>query len=754
MTQQRRRSILSTNPGYDHVLVVFEVANWDTLQELTETLNTELIAAYLTSNTNGLNQITVLDSITTSVEESSNRYTEIVAKAPGFIIDNITYDVRPSDGGPAHIWDIQMEYYTPPGMFNMLFTTRHSEGSEPTEHECMKSPDVCCLIRMRDKFTEGTYLGEIINATIMQFCTTTGQLTSTAVGRTTQELLATFIQNITYNHTNNIIHFLNPDIVQGVPDASLQHLDIGNGGVIELTIPQSLIDTLLASITQETNRTVYRFAIGMLFFRPTDTPRLIAHVTQTKIEITSFTGLVFTTTSNQDYTFLEFLDVVLYEIHYKPNIDELSRLQLLRVTFMLPQGMKHPTTGLVPPTSIQISTHIEGEQINWINPCYSADLEEDRVGSGLWDFTNGTKEQFLLANDAMCTLNSVNLCQAQNETTLDPQDSTLYTIDIPIGDTVITRQQLDEAQLEGSRYYVKLKMMITALKDITNTSDTSNETNIIMVESQVSTKMEITDDILLQLCVQPINSYLKDTDFVSVSIAIGNELKANTYNPRQEIVVEDITNAPNYRNANILDLGDMYKAVSIIDSLLTIVLTGSDTFFTIHEHSTYSVELDSLIVVHIRNDEKHAALTNLVNNRTAYEEIIDEEGFHQIHIKDEFLNICYDGYLTQQLTESNMVDCVIETAIHNRQTQSNKVHTFSEDMDTNIEWLLWSFGDTPYMRNVAHEFAFRTKERFNINYRYKNARWLIPTYSWPYASTVGLNDKTILFNTFSVNRNS
>ena len=753
----RRLRRLQQSNDYDHILIIFEVVDWETLQQLTETLNTELIAEYLTDTTAGLNQILVLQSTTTSVIDSPTRYTDVVSNTPGFLVSNITYDLGHTSQGPAHLWHIQTQYYTPPGFHAILFMSHKSEGMSPSDHQCVLNTDVCCLLRTLHNHvanhTFGSTMDALIYSKVKPWCQPNGFPNTTAITLPTIDILNDFIHSAesAMNATHSL---LNPDFTHGLTStsstASLELINTGNGGTLDIHMTQNIIANDFALVTQSESKTEYTFSIGMLFIHPLSLPALSVHLSQTRIQIVSTPGLTFTTTTNQAYTFLDFIDIALYEIEYRSNSTELSsvsRLQFVRVTMVLPAGMKHPETGLIPPTSIQITQGDNAEA--WSNPCYSADNEEERDGSGLWDFDNGTKTRFLIASEAMCAINSVTFCLSQNETQPTPEENTLYKIDIPLGDTVITTQAIQNSENTGRQYQIQLRMMVTALKQTT----TLNESNTVMVESQISTRIRVTDDRITKLCTKPINSVLKDSDFVSVSLSIGNELKVTESGPKQEIVFNDITKSPNYQATNVLDTGEFYRALSTVDSILTLVPTGKHTFFTTPEHSNYSVQLDSLVVVHLRNDNKHTTMKQHITNGTAWHEHIDDEGFHHVQITNELKRLCYNGYLTPQLTNSNSMDCVIETLIHKRKQQNNKIYQYSQDTDSNLVWLLDTFGDTPYQRQMSYDFSLRTQERFNLNSRFSKAWWILPTFAWPYVSTVRLNDKTLLFTAFAVDRN-
>jgi cysteine-rich repeat protein len=742
---------------YDHLLVVFVVSDWTALQRVVDSVNSELVASFIQGQTGGLNQILVLQSTSSLVEDSPSAFTDSVSDAPGFAIDDISYDEGLTSGGVAHFWDLSGQFFSPPGMFYVLFATDENAGASPLTHECSVSPDVCCLHRMSSSYHMGAF-STVISERVSPWCTGVGgTLNATGLLKPATEILRlsdlsnTGIDTGVDNGTTGWIQSLFASgFDRSNVSASVTRQGTGDQvsawGTVKLYVSQVDVADSLSHARKLDNTTTYTFSIGMLFFRPLPVPRMVTAVAQSQFQVITSAEIVATASTNQDYTFLEFLDVSLYEIEYRPSAGVLSRLQFARVVFVLPPEMWAPADGAVPPTSLQVAfgtsvTALQDSSL-WINPCLSADNVTKRDGSGLWDFNNGTRAVFQLASEAACAAHTASFCEARNDTVEQTGDATLFSIDVPLGEDALSPELMS---IDGPPYYVFLRMIVRGLKETPNSG-------VIEALSQVSTQLLVNRDRFMRLCANPVLSVLKDTDFVALSVSVGKELAPTTGSNRDEVVFDDITRSVAYAETNVLDTGDAYKAVSIIDSMLTVVLQGSDNFFTLGENWAYSVELDSVVVVHVRDTAKHAELLTHVNSGNAFTEEVSSDGFNRIVITDDFLRVCYDGLLAPDPFPDSSLDCVIEYAIVDRTVTGDLAHGVSSDVDSDLTWLLILFGNSPYMREVALAFALRTRERFSVNYRYRKAWWVVPTYSWPASPSIGLTDQTILFTSFAVDR--
>eukprot|EP00961_Rhodomonas_salina_P162642 2190521-Rhodomonas_salina.1 len=147
----------------------------------------------------------------------------------------------------------------------------------------------------------------------------------------------------------------------------------------------------------------------MIFFRPSPGASIFSVIGQAAVEVFTSDTMTFVASSNQDYSFLQYLDLVLYSVRFGT-----ARAQFVRATFVLPEEMQIAEGEVaIPATSIQFAT---GEDVlsmsAWETACLSAENASRRDGSGLWDAEgDGTTRDLYggaLAQD--CALRDASFC--------------------------------------------------------------------------------------------------------------------------------------------------------------------------------------------------------------------------------------------------------------------------------------------------------------------------------------------------------
>lgn len=710
---ERRRTLLS---AYDHYTFIFQVGDWASMQALASDLNSLLLAQHLQNATGGLNQISVIQSATASVEESPTEYTVAAIAAPGFIILNFTY----ARSGLGYAWDIMADFYAPSDTSYALFATKGHAGNGLESHQCVSSNDVCCLLRMKETHYLGDF-GSEVDRVIAPWCDpTTKQMNASGLSlpssyftsRLAHGRWLTGLFNHTASSTVSVLH--------DVPNSVSAHDSMGEAAQIRLSISQNDVVTSLSESTILQNLTEHRFALGMLFFKGLSVPDMYVAVGQTNLMVQSTNSLEFVTATTQDYSFLEFLDVSLYEVQYWPSVNTAHRLQFLRVVMILPSNLKGVG---IHPTSYQVGRAADVSELmlkDWINPCYSDIEATKRNGDGVWDFANGTRALYETAMVQSCSMRGIGFCSPHNTTI--PGGQTMIEIDIPLGGELLPPSALEAAES------VFMRFVVYGSKD-------NKE-----ITTQVSSQVRAGTETMLRMCEPAMSSVLKDTDFVSVALSVGASLEPIEGGERGVVVFNDIIRAPDYASLGVLDVSNVYTAVSSLDSILTVSLEGTYNFFNYPEHDLFTVEIDHALMVHVRNDVKAATLQSFISNSTAFT-VESSSGFPQIVLTPEFLNHC---------DESNSQDCAITHPIYQRNC-TDAAHPLVQNINIDIAWILSQFGDTPAMRTFATEFAQDARSQFGFNWRYRRGWWISPTYPWP-VSTIGLVDRSLLFIAFSVDR--
>ena len=108
---------------------------------------------------------------------------------------------------------------------------------------------------------------------------------------------------------------------------------------------------------------------------------------QTQLEIVVTNTLTFSFATQQDYTFVKYITLSLYQNKWVDGIME-RLMQFAKVGIVLPTGLtQNMATGLVPLGSIRfaIATSLPpmSDQAQWVNPCYSLVIIPTLIGCPL-----------------------------------------------------------------------------------------------------------------------------------------------------------------------------------------------------------------------------------------------------------------------------------------------------------------------------------------------------------------------------------
>jgi hypothetical protein len=721
-TDSQRRRLLQAASGFEHFTLVFDVSDWDAMQALTSTLNAQLLAEHVTGATGGLNQVSVLQEATAAVEEAEVEFTLAQLTSPGFLIHNFTYNRV----GGEYIWDIDASFYSPPGTTHVLFASKGQAGHPPENHPCTAATDLCCLVRMLETYHMGAFEA-FINASIAPLCDPVSKLVRPEHATTTSASILS-----TAPHTDWVTDlFAHGDWSSSVttpPSPVPPEQRMGGSIQLSVHISQDDVATSLSQVSQMPNATRYEFAVGMLFLKGLSVPEMYSAVGQTRLMVQATSSLDFVAATSQDYSILEFVDHSLIELQYWPSANTAHRLQFLRVVAVVPATVSSPhyLSASVQVAVAENVTVLAGLASPWTNPCFSGTDD----GSGPWD-PSAPPELRNLYNAAaaqQCAMRDIAWCTSQASAL--PNGDSIITFDIPLGGELLTPEALDAGQS------LFVRMLIEGSKDGSS------------VLTQISNQVQASAGAVLRLCEPPLSSLLKDTDFVSVSLAVGVTLQPVDAGERDAIVFHDVVNAQDYQALKALDIADSYTAVSALDSVLTIALLGTYNFFNAPGHTQYTVEVDHVLMVHIRGEDKYNATRTLVQSGRAVTVSRDSQGFGTIEALPALVQTCNEAVET---------DCAITHPIFKRETTAGinefpRAHALQQAPEAEIAWLLQVFGDTQPMREVATKFATDTRTQFGYNWRYRRGWWVLPTYPWP-APSIGLLDRTLSFVAFSVDRN-
>jgi cysteine-rich repeat protein len=338
------RQILAES--YDHAVVTLSVSTYDQMMALVRNVNANAIAAFLQDATLGLSVISVMQQATAIVTDATPDLATAVSYAPGFMLDNITYNMASTiDAINVDSWLLDAHFFAPPNTIAALFLSKSHSGILPNRHECMLSNDVCCLHRMLQNHYMGAF-ADWVSATISPWCVN-GFPNATALHMPSNEIIASI------SDTTEMTNAWIPQLFNGFEISRvLPSNEPDRPTKVRILLSQTEIINKLA---QNINNTHHRFSVGAVFFRPTNVPSMYTVVGNTLLDVVTSNTLSTSILTQQRYTILEYIDLSVHAIQYKAStFDTVHNLQYARVNFILPANVTVPSQGLVSFSSSRI----------------------------------------------------------------------------------------------------------------------------------------------------------------------------------------------------------------------------------------------------------------------------------------------------------------------------------------------------------------------------------------------------------------
>eukprot|EP00961_Rhodomonas_salina_P016196 217967-Rhodomonas_salina.1 len=195
-----------------------------------------------------------------------------------------------------------------------------------------------------------------------------------------------------------------------------------------------------------------------------------------------------------------------------------------------------------------------------------------------------------------------------------------------------------------------------------------------------------------------------------------------------------------------------YSAASVVDGTLTVALEGRAAFFEQAGHGAYAVAFDHVVTVHLRSEEKYAAMRALVQQHAAYAVTRREDGLFHVRLSEALRALCYGAGGVPDPAPDETLDCAVQYPVVGRAVDPARARLVSADDAANAAWFTRTYGDTAFMRDLATAFSAQTRAHFALDGRFRRALWVDPTYPWPGRPAIGTADRTLLFAAFAVVR--
>jgi cysteine-rich repeat protein len=357
----------------------------------------------------------------------------------GFAVDDIVFSSK------TNTWEIDSRYVTDiPNTITSPFiskvgaspySTSVLETFEVSKFPCLEQPSVCCLNDYKDDYITGGFATDITNVigtcgSEIQAIDTVGMFDAS----TTQVLVASLMDN----YPNSAV----VSDVSGAMHLSLAANDVTNSFSKRLDFADGHYEL--------------KFFVGMAYITLLPAPAISTSASQVIITVSVSPTLTFAFSSQQTYTFVQYLTMSVYQNKWIDANLVSHKMQFVNMGVVLPTGLtQNMQTGLVPLSSIRFAVAItmpdKTDTASWTNPCYSGDatgMYDDGNGNGMYDDELG--DDIATTWESMYTSAAAQTCSFVQKMCINPSvpviANRLAQFSFPIGDDQISTAIQNDGQ--------------------------------------------------------------------------------------------------------------------------------------------------------------------------------------------------------------------------------------------------------------------------------------------------------------------
>ena len=566
-------------------------------------------------------------------------------------------------------WVIRVQYTPPssPGTVASLYLSRvglapaspAAMGTfQSAEHPCLQSNSPCCLESYRDLYTVGSFSQNITGAGVCNFSGATAALFSSPA-----------------------------DTVEGVfalhERSSVARVD---ANTVDLHVHASDLSEFFALSTETASGVLLDFFVGISYFSLLSSNSLITFATQSEIQVQRAESMIFSTTSQQDFTVVQHIALAVYDI----ETPDAKHAQVARTDIVFPDGLQRVEGGPVIVESVQfaIAKSLPG------------------IDDALWqDACGNVSSLYAEAASQPCSV-AFDVCE-------NPFDllSDVVRFWFPLGEGVIN------ASVLGAGEYALFISFNVELFDSGGRA----------ILSRISTQSPIQSVSLTRVCTR-FEAERDVSDIVDVHYMLG-------------ILPETEPRNGSLAKGGVVSQIPVDKARSIQDALLTIVFDGSDAF---SNETSFSVEVDSMVSLHILHDEDFLPIKDAMANG-GFSATRDAAGFYGVDLSPNVTGLC--GTDTCKIRADIAQRAVVE---------DYTVMRLATDSLEAEKWIQQNMvGHAEYGTQVASAFAARVISTYGINDRYRKAFLFNPFYPWNFFSgPIGVSSHILVAFVATVSDNS
>lgn len=693
------------------------------MQTLVNNINTEqAITTFADSFGVGTN-VELLQEPTESIQTIDQAFGSVSTVLTGFQVDSIVYD------NVNYEWILRARYVNDaPNVITSMYMSKggvgpYSQDTRDTfsvsQHPCMKTGSVCCMNDYKGLYTIGTFEDNITDS--IGACNTDVSNSNT-LGLFNPARNQHLVDQMLDEYPNSYVKRINANTV----DVHIYRVDLRDS--------LSMRTNIVGGYDMD-------FFLGMAYYTLLPAPAMATVASQTRVKASFTDTVAFATASKQEYTFLEYITVSLFDTKLITDIVNVQHPQSVRVGMVVPGGLQqNMRTGLVPLTSVRyaIATSLPdaSDATAWKNPCRSAD------SSGLWDSVVGGNpnplyDLYSAAASQTCSMQP-DLCT--NPIKAEIRDR-LIEFWFPLGDNTATNEMLNSAQAYSIYIYFDLSVI-----DSTGSS----------VRTKLFAQSTLSELSMTMMC-ETLELAAELTDIMDVSMAVGIVGTAGEWDATMK-VHENILSL----DTNLLDLSNNVASPTIQNGLITLVVDGQDASFTGALSTDYKLEIDDMVSLHFLDEASYDTAIDYFEDGTAWTlDQDDTTGFLEIALSPQVVQSCMSTDLPGDMS------CVIRRDIAGRAVPNDyAVHPFATGMNThdlNMDsaWLQRHLlGYSENSDALARNFTNMVRSRYAINDRYKKAWFINPGYPWSVQANSGaqsvlsLSDRTVIVAVVSLDDGS
>ena len=441
--------------------------------------------------------------------------------------------------------------------------------------------------------------------------------------------------------------------------------------------------------------------VGLAQFIPTGSPILDSSVSQLRLSLTKSDYFTVTAYGHDAYTFLSFINVQINEVLDETNPSLQS--QYATVSFVLNDNYSpNPSTQMIPPTSVLVGYGSSEGTASWVQSC------EQPVSA-----------QFAARLSQACGP-SVAMCASSP--TMDPTDR-FVTINIPL--QTATGGPLFDLSNSATLESIFVQLVVSVLDPNGQPVSTTLNTMVSVVQGGVATWCDQTAAVTtLEDVVQTVDLLVgtagSEQDLARLQRVVG--IQATGEGP-----AHNVTQSVGSR--------------SIQSGLLTLAMQGKESYFAQPGTTSFSLQLEDVVTLHIMGDSKMSAVMALLSSTTApaFQVVADKVKERASLVPAAALSaVC--GSAANPYPQAS---CVLRYDVQTRAPSATAYDISAGSPAAAGAFMETITGASDYAEGLGANFSALISRQYALNSRYRRAFWINPGFTWTGAGVAGADRFTL-----------